>query len=109
MKETFGDLEGRGDVPGLLLDRKAGLGAGATGTDEKVGTAGGLGQALGDDGILTDGILTRTKDRDRGRCRGKRIGNGLGKDFGLIVTAGPAAGPMERDGDDEVNVLEVRG
>ena len=41
--ESVGDLEGRGDVPGLLLDRKAGLGAGATGTDEKVGTAGGLG------------------------------------------------------------------
>ena len=34
---------------------------------------------------------------------------GAGEDFGLVVAAGAAAGPVEGDGDDEVDVREVRG
>ena len=59
--------EGRGDVPGLLVDGEPGLGAGAAGADEDVCAAGGI-QARGD---------------------------GIGKDLRLIVSTGTAAGPVE--------------
>ena len=39
----------------------------------------------------------------------KGITDCLGEDFGLVVAAGAAAGPVEGDGDDEVHVGEVRG
>ena len=34
---------------------------------------------------------------------------GAGEDFRLVVAAGAAAGPMEGDGNDQVDVREVRG
>jgi len=45
------------------------------------------------------------------RASGGAIGldEGLGKDGGLVVAAGAAAGPVERDRNDQVDVREVRG
>ena len=39
----------------------------------------------------------------------KGIADCLGEDFGLVVAAGAEAGPVEGDGDDQVDVREVRG
>ena len=39
----------------------------------------------------------------------KGIADCLGEDFGLVIAAGAAAGPVEGDGDNEVHVGEVRG
>jgi dihydroxyacetone kinase len=39
----------------------------------------------------------------------KSVADCLGEDFGLVVAAGAAAGPVEGDGDDQVHVGEVRG
>ena len=50
-------------------------------------------------GTSTFGLIRMTKG----------IADRLGEDFGLVVAAGAAAGPVEGDGDDEVHVGEVRG
>ena len=39
----------------------------------------------------------------------KSVADCLGEDFGLVVAAGAAAGPVEGDGDDQVHVGEMRG
>ena len=39
----------------------------------------------------------------------KGIADCLGDDFGLVVAAGAAAGPVEGDGDDEIHIGKVRG
>ena len=44
----------------------------------------------------------------RGGGGAEGVDQGAGEDFGLVVAAGAAASPMERDGDDQVNVREVR-
>jgi len=37
----------------------------------------------------------------------KGVADCLGEDFGLVIAAGAAAGPVEGDGDDEVHVGKV--
>ena len=44
-----------------------------------------------------------------GRREAEGRDEGAGENFGLVVAAGAAAGPVEGDGDDEVDVREVRG
>jgi len=56
------------------------------------------------------GILRMTGTSTFGSLRmTKGIADCLSEDFGLVIAAGAAAGPVEGDGDDEVHVGEVRG
>ena len=73
--------KGGGDVLRLLLDGQAGLGAGAAGADEDVRAA--------------DGIQARS--------------NRLRKHLRLVVASRATAGPVERDGKDEVDIDKMRG
>ena len=91
-----GDLEGGGDVAGLLLDGELGLGTGAAGPEKDVRTALNKGSKILSS---TFGLLRMTKG----------IADCLGDDFGLVVAAGAAAGPVEGDGDDEIHIGKVRG
>jgi len=91
-----GDLEGGGDVAGLLLDGELGLGTGAAGPEKDVRTALNKGSKILSS---TFGLLRMTNG----------IADCLGKDFGLVVAAGAAAGPVEGDGDDEIHIGKVRG
>ena len=177
-----GDLKGRGDVAGFLLDGEFGLGAGASGPHKDVGTALDRGMKIlsSTSGLLrmtvtnasailrmtgtnTFGIFRMTTPNSFGifritvtnasailrmtgtntfgifrmttpntfgifrmtttnasailRMTGtstfgslrmtKGIADCLGEDFGLVVAAGAAAGPVEGDGDDEVHVGKV--
>ena len=130
-REAFGDLKGGGDVPGLLVHGDAGLGAGAAGPDEEVRPD--LGEIPGQ--ARNDGRRGARNDGRRGAGRGgggapfvmagydrpsfgrarrgggdtEGVGQGAGEDFGLVVAAGAEAGPVEGDGDDQVDVREVRG
>ena len=91
-----GDLEGGGDVAGLLLDGELGLGTGAAGPEKDVRTALNKGSKILSS---TFGLLRMTKG----------FADCLGDDFGLVVAAGAAAGPVEGDGDDEIHIGKVRG
>ena len=91
-----GDLEGGGDVAGLLLDGELGLGTGAAGPEKDVRTALNKGSKILSS---TFGLLRMTNG----------IADCLGDDFGLVVAAGAAAGPVEGDGDDEIHIGKVRG
>lgn len=90
------DLEGGGDVAGLLLDGELGLGTGAAGPEKDVRTALNKGSKILSS---TFGLLRMTKG----------IADCLGDDFGLVVAAGAAAGPVEGDGDDEIHIGKLRG
>ena len=90
---------------GLLVHREAGLSAGAAHPDEEVCAADRRGpcreipgQAGNDEGSQAgnDGFT-------------EAIDDGAGEDGGLVVAAGAKAGPVEGDGDDQVDVREVRG
>lgn len=124
-----GDLEGGGDVAGLLLDGEFGLGAGAAGPDKDVGTALDKGWKILSStfgllrmtvrstfgpfrmtGAYPSGLIRMTGTNSSGLLRmTKGIADCLGDDFGLVVAAGAAAGPVEGDGDDEIHIGKVRG
>ena len=93
--ETFRDTEGGCDVLGLLLNGKARLGAGAARTDEEVRPA--------------NRKIPGQAGNDEGRWRAESGGDGAGEDFSLVVATGAEAGPVEWDGDDQVNVGKMRG
>ena len=113
-----GDLEGGGDVACLLLDSELGLGAGTAGPEKDVRTALDKGwkilsstfglfrmtvrstfETFRMTGTNSSGLLRMTKG----------IADRPGEDFGLVVAAGAAAGPVEGDGDDEIHIGKVRG
>ena len=113
-----GDLEGGGDVAGLLLDGELGLGTGAAGPEKDVRTALNKGSKILSStfGLLrmtvrsTFGPFRMTTTYTSGLQRmTKGIADCLGDDFGLVVAAGAAAGPVEGDGDDEIHIGKVRG
>ena len=113
-----GYLEGGGDVAGLLLDGELGLGTGAAGPEKDVRTALNKGSKILSStfGLLrmtvrsTFGPFRMTATYTSGLQRmTKGIADCLGDDFGLVVAAGAAAGPVEGDGDDEIHIGKMRG
>ena len=113
-----GDLKGGGDVAGFLFDGELGLGAGAAGPEKDVGATLNRGRKILSS---TFGLLrmTITNTSSPFRMIGtntfepfrmtKSVADCLGEDFGLVVAAGAAAGPVEGDGDDEIHIGKVRG
>ena len=97
-REMIRDTESGRNVAGLLFHREASLGAGAARADEEVRPA------------PRGGIASLRDNTSRGGQSpaappgGHAGGEGKGEDFGLVVAAGPPAGPVEGNGNDEVHI-----
>lgn len=85
----------------LLIHGEAGLRPGSACSDKQV-------RATNNGRAVPCRAARGASLRLAGSSRIESMRDGAGEDFGLVVSTGAAAGPMQRDGNDEVHIGKMR-